>query len=257
MMKFNESTPKWLSEDRCAALNTLLDFKPAFTTAETFSCCTGQYGPFQTGKKIKLPIWLALQLEEKNRGILYPPSWLDEHKLRMVIVNERRDMRSFQPVDEWFVYVGHTLLTRGKWFQLKEKEPTEIAFQELIDVRRHKATEGMRQLNCKEVLLECTNMTRPEITWYRERAIAGMDYLHSLNEEERKGMAAPSSTKSGGDTASSEKKSDTSISSAQQRLSDPGGANSSLLGGNLGGLGASSLGQDQASMLIRDIRVPP
>lgn len=182
MNKWGQSTEKWLQEDRREALEQLVWFKPVFDSADDlqqFTCFEKSYGPFKKNVNVRIPIWIGLELESRNRGLMYPPAWLREKELKEIIMNEKRNMHAFQPVDEWFVYIAHVFLSQAKYFQVHPKKAIADAMRTLTDVRRHKCTEGLRFLD--QTILNVTNMTKPEVTYYRERAVKAMSWLADLN----------------------------------------------------------------------------
>ncbi len=65
------------------------------------------------------------------------------------------------------------------------------AYNAVVEIRRHKCTEGMRVLDDGVDHLDCSNLTPREITLYRGRACAALDYFYGLveNKDSRKSSA--------------------------------------------------------------------
>eukprot|EP00871_Galdieria_phlegrea_P002984 jgi/Galph1/3687/GphlegSOOS_G2340.1 len=54
----------------------------------------GDFGPFEVGVPIKVPLWLAISLKEAKRCRIMPPSWLNEEFLSAKVEEERNNPNS-------------------------------------------------------------------------------------------------------------------------------------------------------------------
>lgn len=51
----------------------------------------GRFGPFVPLKTSRVPLWLALQLKQRNECSLVPPQWLSVEGLKQLLDEERRN----------------------------------------------------------------------------------------------------------------------------------------------------------------------
>ncbi|XP_008068652.1 DNA replication complex GINS protein PSF2 [Carlito syrichta] len=57
----------------------------------------GDLGPFSPGLPVEVPLWLAVNLKQRQRCRLLPPAWMDVEKLEMVRDRERQE-ETFTPM---------------------------------------------------------------------------------------------------------------------------------------------------------------
>ncbi|CAD7960330.1 unnamed protein product [Amoebophrya sp. A120] len=186
---WSQPLEKWLKEDRREALEALCEFhwdSPIFQSDnfynsedKIFATLKKKHGPFKKGQKTAIPIWLGLELEQRKHGMLWPPHWLTERKLKQVLLNEKRNPHKFEPVDEWFIWIAHTFLMHSIYFRVNPRKEITDRFHELVNFRRHKAKEGLRMIG-DNILLDCTFLTKPEITFIRDRSIKAMSWMEYL-----------------------------------------------------------------------------
>lgn len=67
---------------------------------------------FQAGVPVKVPLWLALQLREKNKCIIARPTWMNLDSLKAVFAAEKRDGRTLTPLPYYFSEIAHLLCRR-------------------------------------------------------------------------------------------------------------------------------------------------
>ncbi|KAM4721404.1 DNA replication complex GINS protein PSF2 [Rhinophrynus dorsalis] len=57
----------------------------------------GDLGPFNPGLPVEVPLWLAINLKQRQKCRIVPPEWMDVEKLEAIRDQERRE-ETFTPV---------------------------------------------------------------------------------------------------------------------------------------------------------------
>lgn len=176
-------------EDHYDGLDSLQRFEPYFSVDKILepsmkiALAWEEYGPIRQHEVVKIPLWVGLRLEKSKQGHLLPPVWLDEQMLKRTADLERQNPYSFQRVDPNYIHVGQTFLQQAHWFERNQKRAIEMALRTLIKTRRMKCNEGMQSLDSELKMLDCTNLTNSEVTWYRERATSMLHRMHKLRKK--------------------------------------------------------------------------
>ncbi|PIO27676.1 hypothetical protein AB205_0149720, partial [Aquarana catesbeiana] len=57
----------------------------------------GDLGPFNPGLPVQVPLWMAINLKQRQKCRIVPPEWMDVEKLEQIRDNERRE-ETFTPM---------------------------------------------------------------------------------------------------------------------------------------------------------------
>jgi GINS complex subunit 2 len=91
-MKLTATELEFLAEDE------LVDVVPRFKF-DALNLIGGTYGPFQPMVPTRVPLWLAMQLVQRNLGKIQPPGWLHEDNVEDLWNKEDRS-RDIQHLEE-------------------------------------------------------------------------------------------------------------------------------------------------------------
>lgn len=107
-----------------------------------------RYGPFRPQQLVEVPVWLALQLHKRNKARILLPEWLSSKQLSEAIEQERGSPDAFSQQPYYWMEVACLLLENAKSCFASDEEYTEVRtkLETLINVRRHKMEEGLRQI---------------------------------------------------------------------------------------------------------------
>ncbi|EPY77000.1 DNA replication complex GINS protein PSF2 [Camelus ferus] len=73
----------------------------------------GDLGPFNPGLPVELPLWLAVNLKQRQKCRLAPPEWVDVEKLETMRDRERKE-DSFTPMPSpYYVELTELLLNHA------------------------------------------------------------------------------------------------------------------------------------------------
>lgn len=69
------------SEIEFIAEKSNVEIVPNFNHPGTIHLISGNIGPFRAGLPLNVPLWLAVNLKQRNKCRIIPPSWMDIDKL--------------------------------------------------------------------------------------------------------------------------------------------------------------------------------
>ncbi|KAG8437448.1 hypothetical protein GDO86_008232 [Hymenochirus boettgeri] len=79
-----------VSEVEFLAEKELVTVIPNFSLDKVF-LIGGDLGPFNPGLPVEVPLWLAINLKQRQKCRIVPPEWMDVEKLEAIRDNERRE----------------------------------------------------------------------------------------------------------------------------------------------------------------------
>jgi hypothetical protein len=91
-MKMTATELEFLAEDE------LVDVVPRFKF-DALNLIGGTFGPFQPMVPTRVPLWLAMQLVQRNLGKIQPPGWLHEDNVEE-LWNREDKSREIQHLEE-------------------------------------------------------------------------------------------------------------------------------------------------------------
>ncbi|XP_069822418.1 DNA replication complex GINS protein PSF2 [Dendropsophus ebraccatus] len=78
------------SEVEFLAEKQLVSIIPNFSLDKVY-LIGGDIGPFNPGLPVQVPLWLAINLKQRQKCRIVPPEWMDVDKLEEIRDNERRE----------------------------------------------------------------------------------------------------------------------------------------------------------------------
>ncbi|KAL7076870.1 hypothetical protein ACQ4LE_003695 [Meloidogyne hapla] len=117
------------------AENELIQILPNFNE-RTIHLISGDFGPFEAGSPVTVPLWFALQLKYKHKCKIVPPEWLRIDELKKLLVSETERI-TFAPVPNCFFEIAHILVTNA-YSDLEHVEQLKMLVRDLQDKREAK-----------------------------------------------------------------------------------------------------------------------
>ena len=68
------------AEHAVASYNLTSQYSVYMVTLPIVSCPQGDLGPFNPGLPVQVPVWLALNLKQRQKCRILPPPWMDVGK---------------------------------------------------------------------------------------------------------------------------------------------------------------------------------
>ena len=129
---------------------------------------SGTYGPFEAGRAVKVPLWLALFFNSSNSCTLVPPSWLNLSTLTKILAREREFKEELQKVPNHYMEVSFAFFNNAN-NTIKDPDLVRACVEDLWTTR----TEKIRQIFSKssyirDLIFTTPNITRMEVHLFRE-----------------------------------------------------------------------------------------
>ncbi|GAB1601958.1 DNA replication complex GINS protein PSF2-like [Argonauta hians] len=87
----------------------LISFEPNFTYSNIY-LIQGDFGPFEAGIPTSVPLWLAINLKQRCRGRIIPPSWMNLDDLNMKKQEEIESKFFTKMPSEYYIEITQLLL---------------------------------------------------------------------------------------------------------------------------------------------------
>ncbi|XP_069668991.1 probable DNA replication complex GINS protein PSF2 [Periplaneta americana] len=97
------SVVEFLAEDQ------MVNIVPSFSCDRVFLIC-GEVGPFRAGLPVKVPIWLALNLRQRQKCRVLPPDWMNVEQLLQAKEEESQSRFFNKMPSEHYMVEGRLLL---------------------------------------------------------------------------------------------------------------------------------------------------
>uniref|UniRef100_A0A914LAC3 DNA replication complex GINS protein PSF2 n=1 Tax=Meloidogyne incognita TaxID=6306 RepID=A0A914LAC3_MELIC len=117
------------------AENEIIQILPNFNE-RTIHLISGDFGPFEAGSPVTVPLWFALQLKYKHKCKIVPPEWLKVDELKKLVVVET-ERTTFSPLPNCFFEIAHILVTNA-YSDLENVEQLKMLVRDLQDKREAK-----------------------------------------------------------------------------------------------------------------------
>nr|CAD2170431.1 unnamed protein product [Meloidogyne enterolobii] len=117
------------------AENEIIQILPNFNE-RTIHLISGDFGPFEAGSPVTVPLWFALQLKYKHKCKIVPPEWLKVDELKKLVVAET-ERTTFSPLPNCFFEIAHILVTNA-YSDLENVEQLKMLVRDLQDKREAK-----------------------------------------------------------------------------------------------------------------------
>jgi GINS complex protein len=101
-------------------------------------------GPFKAGISTKVPLWMAVVLEQRSLARISPPPWLSVESLTSVIAYERREASLFH--DETKLPLNYYELSKRILVTNNNNDAVALLVQDLLDIRLDKLRQQFQTL---------------------------------------------------------------------------------------------------------------
>ena len=69
------------SEIEFIAEKSIVEIVPNFNVTNGIHLISGDFGPFRAGLPVNVPVWLAVNLKQRNKCRILPPNWMNVEEL--------------------------------------------------------------------------------------------------------------------------------------------------------------------------------
>lgn len=157
-------------------------------------------GPFKAGIAAKVPLWMAVVLEQRSLATISPPAWLSMESLTAIIAYERREPN---------LYHDETKLPRNYYElskRIKTNDAIALLIQDLLDIRVDKLRQQFQSIlydrtmnnSGEDVIFLVNGIGTQEIAMLRDfivQALADKSFLEHVEEPTETASTARTSDK--------------------------------------------------------------
>uniref|UniRef100_A0A8C5SFF5 DNA replication complex GINS protein PSF2 n=1 Tax=Laticauda laticaudata TaxID=8630 RepID=A0A8C5SFF5_LATLA len=140
----------------------------------------GELGPFNPGLPVEVPLWLALNLKQRQKCRLVPPDWMDVEKLEQMRDQERKE-DTFTPMPNPFYMELTKLLLNYAADNIPKADEIRTLVKDIWDTRiaklRVSADSFVRQ---QEAHARLDNLTLMEINTTGAFLTQALDHMYKL-----------------------------------------------------------------------------
>lgn len=176
-----KDTARLLGDDRFTALEEEVVIVPKVSSEKPVDCMRGKFGPFRAHSATKVPLWAALEMDRLHLCTIELPPWLHEEELKRMRDDEKANPKLLVKVPEHYIEIAFAFLTHSRAFgDRRRKSRTVYLLRELIDLRRSKIVEGLKDFEIRPTEMTFTNISAAELTCFRTRTLHALDCFLDL-----------------------------------------------------------------------------
>ncbi|KAK3932512.1 putative DNA replication complex GINS protein PSF2 [Frankliniella fusca] len=169
------------SEVEFIAEKELVSIVPNFTNNEVH-LISGDVGPFRAGLPVNVPIWMALNLRQRQKCRIIAPDWLDVEKLEALIEGEKSNRFFTKMPSEHYMVVAQLLLSAVD-DDIPRVEEIRMAVKDLWDVRISKLRSSVDTfIKTGGPHARLDYLTTMEINSVRPLLPQALDFIDRLNK---------------------------------------------------------------------------
>ncbi|XP_045843457.1 DNA replication complex GINS protein PSF2 isoform X2 [Meles meles] len=152
----------------------------------------GDLGPFHPGLPVRVPLWLAINLKQRQKCRLLPPEWMDVEKLEKIRDHERQE-ETFTPMPSPYYMELTKLLLNHASDNIPKADEIRTLVKDVWDTRMAKlrvsADSFVRQ---QEAHAKLDNLTLMEINTSGAFLTRALDHMYKLRTNLQPAQGAPS-----------------------------------------------------------------
>nr|XP_009681230.1 PREDICTED: DNA replication complex GINS protein PSF2 [Struthio camelus australis] len=152
----------------------------------------GDLGPFNPGLPVEVPVWLAINLKQRQKCRLIPPEWMDVEKLEEIRDQERKE-DTFTPMPSPYYMELTKLLLNYASDNIPKADEIRTLVKDTWDTRiaklRLSADSFVKQ---QEAHAKLDNLTLMEINTIGTFLTQALDHMYKLRTNLQPGESAHS-----------------------------------------------------------------
>ncbi|XP_017321080.1 DNA replication complex GINS protein PSF2 [Ictalurus punctatus] len=140
----------------------------------------GDLGPFNPGLMVEVPVWLALNLKQRQKCRIVPPEWMDADKLEEIREQERRE-EAFTPIPSPYYMELTKLLLNHAADNIPRADEIRTLVKDIWDTRIAKLRLSADSfISQQEAHARLDNLTLMEINTTRTFLLDSLNYMYKL-----------------------------------------------------------------------------
>ncbi|XP_063684103.1 DNA replication complex GINS protein PSF2-like [Bolinopsis microptera] len=157
---------------------------PNFTEDKLY-LISGEVGPFQPQVPVRVPLWLAANLKQRQKCRIITPEWMDVELLKEKKAEELEGHLFSIPLHPHFLELSTIIL--GISDEVKDADEVRTLIKDIWDVRAAKLRKSVNKMINHDggggkplTHVEINNITVLELNTIRGFFTASLDHLHNL-----------------------------------------------------------------------------
>lgn len=167
------------SEVEFLAEHSSVTIVPNFKEAKLFFL-TGDFGPFQPGMPIEVPLWLAVLLKQRSKCKMHCPDWLDTENLsEFKEAEQNNDVFTKPPVPHYKEVAS--LLLKCAPEDIPKADEIRTLVKDIWDIRTAKLRKSIDQMVTEqEPHAQIDNLTLMEMNFVRTILLPTLNEIHNM-----------------------------------------------------------------------------
>ncbi|KAJ8343755.1 hypothetical protein SKAU_G00310840 [Synaphobranchus kaupii] len=150
----------------------------------------GDLGPFNPGLPVEVPVWLALNLKQRQKCRIVPPDWMDVVKLEEIRDQERKE-ETFAPIPSPYYMELTKLLLNHASDNIPKADEIRTLVKDIWDTRVAKLRLSADSfISLQEAHAKLDNLTLMEINTTRMFLLDSLNYMYKLRTNMHPGSDA-------------------------------------------------------------------
>ncbi|KAA8498369.1 putative DNA replication complex GINS protein PSF2 [Porphyridium purpureum] len=165
------------------AMEQLVVMVPNFSMAEQVHLICGDYGPFEAGIPMQVPLWLALSLKKLKKCRIAPPFWMEVPWLARKLEEEQREKNLLQTMPPAFLELSSVLLHCAP-DDIPHLRRVRFLLEDITNVRANKLRATMRRnitADTAGAVFKFNDLSRMEIARIQPSVLEILNSLHALS----------------------------------------------------------------------------
>ncbi|XP_047678638.1 DNA replication complex GINS protein PSF2 isoform X1 [Tachysurus fulvidraco] len=150
----------------------------------------GDLGPFNPGLPVEVPVWLALNLKQRQKCRIVPPEWMDADKLEDIREQERRE-DAFTPIPSPYYMELTKLLLNHAADNIPRADEIRTLVKDIWDTRIAKLRLSADSfISQQEAHARLDNLTLMEINTTRTFLLDSLNFMYKLRSNLQPGSGS-------------------------------------------------------------------
>ncbi|CAH1270361.1 DNA replication complex GINS protein PSF2-like [Branchiostoma lanceolatum] len=140
----------------------------------------GDIGPFNPGLPVQIPLWMAINLKQRQKCRIQPPDWMDVEKLQEK-KEEEEGSQFFKPMlNKHYMEVAQLLLTHAT-DDIPRADEVRTLIKDIWDIRTAKLRTSVDKfVSEQESHAQLDDLSLMEINTMRQFLTQALDHMHQI-----------------------------------------------------------------------------
>lgn len=162
----------------------LIPIVPRFNCDKLY-LISGEVGPCHVGIPVDVPLWMAMNLKQRNECQIQVPEWMDIAALESIKDDETNSELFTKLPNEHFQEISQILLNQAP-DDIPNADNIRTMIKDILDIRVAKLRSSIDKfVKLKATYARLDNLTQMEINTVRNFLTSALDHMNNLNKTEK------------------------------------------------------------------------